>query len=308
MEDQQQHQIDLHRHRHPGEEDDPPSPSSRSSSPASRSSSSGDDDDCGVERRLGGRHTQQPELEPGARAIDRRRTDGMNGRVHCAATASVPGREMAPLVASHPASEPLLAGLARSNTRSAFPAGGLSQEGSVQGQHQDNSARVGDARQSLAHDAKPRKAFGLCCKCCVVFTLVWLAGAGITWWLFSAQIEYWWRNRNPVLGPYDPFQHGLRYMGARCNSLSADGCNPYQLPMASITSSFDPHLLLRVTASDMTPDMTSYTESETTLTVDKSASRNSQTCSANFGLGADGEKRFHILSADLWVCMCSLRP
>lgn len=86
-------------------------------------------------------------------------------------------------------------------------------------------------------------------------------------------------------------EHGLRYIGAQCNSISGAGCNPSQLPMAAVISSvFNPSLLLRVNAPDVTADLDSYTESESGAQVDKTASLASQASSDSFGIR--GEKLF----------------
>ena len=122
---------------------------------------------------------------------------------------------------------------------------------------------------------------------------------GLTFVLLGTCYWYVWFGRvhdsvdvRPKITVFADIEHGLRYIGAQCNTISGAGCNPAQLPMATaIPSAFATSLLLQLNASDLAVDVTSYTESESSVRVDKTASSASQDSSDSFGI--KGETSLH---------------
>jgi hypothetical protein len=117
-----------------------------------------------------------------------------------------------------------------------------------------------------------------CCSCCKVF-------AGLVLFLLVVRVGLlWW-----VTTRY-PIQIGLEYMGARCNSFSAKGCNPYQLsPVDKGLPHFDLDRILLVKPSDMTHNTDSYAKGSAVVRIDKTASSSSSDDSDSFGIGLTGE-------------------
>eukprot|EP01047_Picozoa_sp_COSAG01_P084715 COSAG01_NODE_18296_length_1086_cov_1.098278_2_plen_286_part_01 len=123
-----------------------------------------------------------------------------------------------------------------------------------------------------------------CCKWSVLFLLVLGAAAGVVWYFFGDRIRFWWDTRHPE----DPMNLGLKYLSARCNSVTALGCNPYQVPLCTNTASFDPSVLAKLKGSDITLTTVEKRSASATARLDTTASESSANAASSFGIGGGG--------------------
>eukprot|EP01012_Entosiphon_sulcatum_P011815 TRINITY_DN17311_c0_g1_i1.p1 TRINITY_DN17311_c0_g1~~TRINITY_DN17311_c0_g1_i1.p1 ORF type:complete len:511 (-),score=68.87 TRINITY_DN17311_c0_g1_i1:13-1545(-) len=83
--------------------------------------------------------------------------------------------------------------------------------------------------------------------------------------------------------PVDPTVLALRYLGSSCNTVTANGCNPYQLP-PFIQQPFVPSLLIKATQQDVFIDPTQRIDAETTVSISKTVAQEQSRVVQGFNL------------------------
>ena len=90
---------------------------------------------------------------------------------------------------------------------------------------------------------------------------------------------------SPAPVPSSMMEQAQKYLGSRCDSATAAGCNPLQLPLFD-SSSFVPHRLAAVAPSSVFVDGTEKVTKDNMVDIDESASSVASTASKGFGISA----------------------